>query len=279
MQRRKSRRAITALCVVATLAANIAVVANRTDVAQAQASAKNVTITVDGKNHQLRTTQTTVGATLKEAGIEIGPEDLLYPKSNVRTYNGMKIRIVRVVERVIAQEEPIAFTTRRKPTTELRLGLSKVISEGKRGLKRLYYQVRIEDGTVKKRELLRAEVISEPEDREILIGERGAGIGRGSFVSRRILSMNASAYDPGPRSCGKYANGRTCTGMEAGYGVVAVDPSVIPLGSSLYIEGYGYAIAGDKGRSIKGNKIDLGFDTYAAARRFGRRQVVVHILE
>ena len=47
--------------------------------------------------------------------------------------------------------------------------------------------------------------------------------------------------------------------MRAGYGVVAVDPRVIHLGSKLYIEGYGYAIAGDTGGAVKGYIIDLGF--------------------
>jgi 3D (Asp-Asp-Asp) domain-containing protein len=60
---------------------------------------------------------------------------------------------------------------------------------------------------------------------------------------------------------------------------VAVDPRVIPLRSRLYVEGYGLAIAGDTGRAIKGNRIDLGFNTYREAMRFGRRSVIVHILE
>jgi 3D (Asp-Asp-Asp) domain-containing protein len=48
--------------------------------------------------------------------------------------------------------------------------------------------------------------------------------------------------------------------LRAGYGVVAVDPSVIPLRTKVYIPGYGVAIAGDTGGAIKGNIIDLGFD-------------------
>ncbi|MCX8053988.1 MAG: 3D domain-containing protein, partial [Armatimonadetes bacterium] len=101
---------------------------------------------------------------------------------------------------------------------------------------------------------------------------------RGEFRTRRVLTMHATAYDPGPRSCGRYATGRTACGLQAGYGVVAVDPRVIPLGTHLYIEGYGHAIAGDRGRAIKGNRIDLGFSTYKEAIRFGRKRVTVHVL-
>jgi len=67
--------------------------------------------------------------------------------------------------------------------------------------------------------------------------------------------------------------------MRAGKGVVAVDPRVIRLGSRLYVEGYGFAVAGDTGGSIKGKRIDLGQNTYRHAKQFGRRKVVVHVID
>ena len=66
--------------------------------------------------------------------------------------------------------------------------------------------------------------------------------------------------------------------MRATKGVVAVDTRVIPMGTRLYIPGYGFAIAADRGSAIKGLRIDLCFDTYAEARRFGSRRVDVYIL-
>jgi 3D (Asp-Asp-Asp) domain-containing protein len=66
--------------------------------------------------------------------------------------------------------------------------------------------------------------------------------------------------------------------MQTGYGVVAVDPKVIPLGSRLYIPGYGVATAGDTGSSIKGNKIDLGFDDVKNGW-WSSRFVEIYILE
>jgi 3D (Asp-Asp-Asp) domain-containing protein len=73
-------------------------------------------------------------------------------------------------------------------------------------------------------------------------------------------------------------DGTTSIGLRAGYGVVAVDPELIPLRSVLYIEGYGRAIAGDVGSAIKGRRIDLGFEKAREAYRFGRRVVRVYIL-
>jgi 3D (Asp-Asp-Asp) domain-containing protein len=67
--------------------------------------------------------------------------------------------------------------------------------------------------------------------------------------------------------------------MRATYGLVAVDPRVIPLGTHLYVEGYGFALAADTGGAIKGNRIDLCYDSVAFANRFGRKKVRVHVLE
>jgi 3D (Asp-Asp-Asp) domain-containing protein len=66
--------------------------------------------------------------------------------------------------------------------------------------------------------------------------------------------------------------------MKSGQGVVAVDPKVIPLGSKLYVEGYGYAIAGDTGGAIKGNRIDVFFYSSGETAQWGRRWVRVFVL-
>ena len=58
-----------------------------------------------------------------------------------------------------------------------------------------------------------------------------------------------------------------------------VDPAVIPIRTRLYVEGYGYCVAGDIGSAIKGDRIDLGFHNRAAALRFGRRPVTVRVLD
>ena len=66
--------------------------------------------------------------------------------------------------------------------------------------------------------------------------------------------------------------------MKAEPGVVAVDPNVIPLRTKLYVEGYGFAIAADVGGAIKGNRIDLFFNTIDECMNYGRKKVKVYIL-
>ncbi len=101
------------------------------------------------------------------------------------------------------------------------------------------------------------------------------GVVRMGYIARGVLEMVATAYTASCSGC----DGMTAIGRRAGYGIVAVDPRVIPLGTRLYIPGYGPAIAGDTGGSIIGHRIDLGFDSVRDAMLFGRRAVKVYRLK
>ncbi len=71
----------------------------------------------------------------------------------------------------------------------------------------------------------------------------------------------------------------TATGTLCRYGVIATDPSFIPLGTKVYIPGYGYAVAEDTGGAIVGNKIDVAFDTIGECYEFGRQWIDLYIIE
>gem|GEM_PF-3207486 len=87
----------------------------------------------------------------------------------------------------------------------------------------------------------------------------------------RVLTMEATAYT--------WSGSKTASGVWPEVGMVAVDPSVIPLGTQLYVEGYGPAIAADTGGDIKGNRVDLYMDSESECWEFGRRDVRVKIIE
>lgn len=97
---------------------------------------------------------------------------------------------------------------------------------------------------------------------------------------RQVINMNTTAYNLFPGS-----SGYTASGTKARRGAVSVDPSVIPLGTRLYITSpdgwtdYGLATAEDTGGAIKGNKLDLFYDSYDTCIQFGRRETVVYVLE
>jgi 3D (Asp-Asp-Asp) domain-containing protein len=128
------------------------------------------------------------------------------------------------------------------------------------------------DGKLVEPKLLTTETL-EMKPAIINIGEAGWPSTRGSYERVKVMTMKSTGYT-------RFENtNRTAMGLPAKFGVVAVDRRVIKLGTRLYVEGYGYAIAGDTGGAIKGNRIDLCFDEYGQAIRWGRRSVRVHILK
>jgi 3D (Asp-Asp-Asp) domain-containing protein len=159
------------------------------------------------------------------------------------------------------------------------------MQNGAPGLREVSYLVTRGDGNRSqvKRSMLAARVIRPPRTRVIAagIGEYSAlaDLAKRGFdgtvnLARAAMSMVATAYTANCYGC----SGTTASGQRAGHGIVAVDPRVIPLGSHLYIPGYGHAVAGDTGGAIHGNRVDLGFNSNADAMQFGRRSVTVYVL-
>ena len=91
----------------------------------------------------------------------------------------------------------------------------------------------------------------------------------------RVLYVEATAYSPQDPGLGRY----TARGNLVTYGIISVDPNVIPLGTREYIPGYGEAVADDTGGAIIGNRIDIAFDTHEEALRFGRQSIEIYIIE
>lgn len=185
----------------------------------------------------------------------------------------------KLVETRVQTPPPTLFeVNRRLPPRHRVLKLA-----GKPGKSLVVWRVYLRNGKEQRRVKVRERVLEPPQPRIYEIGVHGHIASRGAvgrsaaFRAAKVVEMEATAYTP-HRSGGGTGTGRTATGLPAGYGLVAVDPRVIPLGTVLYVEGYGMAIAADTGRAIRGRKIDLCFATRQQAIQFGRRKVRVHIL-
>lgn len=311
---------------------------------------KGVTLVVDGDSRYVKTQADTVGLLLEEAGLLVGPADLVTPAAETPLADGMTvvvrysvpvtvrfdgdaiqlgvigstvsdaivaagldpgngisvtpaldapltpdlvIEVTDVFVRVVEEHVEIAFdvTTEKDPT--LPQGTRRIERQGEPGTALNVYRVLVTGGDEGSRTLVSEQVLAEPVDEIVVVGTKRSG---GQVVASRErtapaaespaespaeppgngteLTVTATGYssqDPGVGT-------RTATGAAAERGVIAVDPSVIPLGTRVYVPGYGYAIAADTGGAIKGEKIDLCFDTRAEALAWGRRTVTITIL-
>lgn len=257
-----------------------------------------------------RTVELPEGATVMQAiqafDLPFNELDRVYPKPDVKVYNGLKIRITRVRTETRTRTAALAPDVRYRPTPALRPGQTKVESAGQSGLVEVSERIWFKDGTVTLRENLGKETVRAAEDKVIAVGARPyympgkipyhrryasayalasrAGSPRDRQVSyetksyRRVrsITLTATGYSPHPSENGGYTV--TATGLPISHGAAAVDPRVIPLGTKLYVEGYGYAFASDVGGAIKGNRIDLAYDSYRVANSKGRKKVRVWIL-
>lgn len=109
-----------------------------------------------------------------------------------------------------------------------------------------------------------------------ILSSRGVLGNLSRYEGKRVLTLTATGYGPGEN--GRWGN-RTTLGTRVRYGVVAVDPRVIKLGTRLYVEGYGECVAEDTGGAIKGMRIDLAFNSDSVANQYGRKRVRVVILD
>ena len=241
----------------------------------------NVSLYRGSVETDLATRATTVGGILQEQGIGLKPEDVVVPPLAAAVTEGMEIDLGIVERRERDSKKTIIHPVDVDYTDNLDVGEIIDVAQCQDGLEELRTEDFFLNGVEAFQKVLKSTVLTPAKDAKVLEGtslrQKMYRLAKRARV-RKIITLNASAYYPGPEDTWPYASGYTSTHLKAGYGVAAVDPKFIRLKTPLYVEGYGYAIAGDVGGAIKGNRIDLCFDTYEEAVQFGRKNVKVYIL-
>lgn len=182
----------------------------------------------------------------------------------------------RFEEKFATASASIKFETEYKDDPEVEAGIESVVNEGEDGKKITTTKITFYNGEELGRDVVDVK-IEKPVNKVI---SRGTKIvwktlqtSEGEIRYWKKMRVYATHYDSRCPGC----NDWTAIGMRAGKGVIAVDPSVIKLRSSVYIPGYGKAVAGDTGGAIKGNIIDLGFDD-ARSAGWSARYVDIYLL-
>jgi 3D (Asp-Asp-Asp) domain-containing protein len=225
--------------------------------------ASSVRLLTGGEEQTLYTQADTVGQMLAEAGMQLEPMDRVWPGTDATVREGMTVRLVTIRDLRDVEEEPIGFDTVYVYDAKLPKGERRLVQAGSDGAIQHEYKSRTVEGRRVSRDLV-GDTVVPPTDEIIAIG---------TYVppTPAPTARPAPPPDPGdcPRTLTVYAtwytassaggSGRTATGTSVYKGIVAVDPAIIPLGTRMYIPGYGYGLAADTGGGIKGYTIDLGY--------------------
>lgn len=220
------------------------------------------------------TTRYRVQAILEAAKIRLNPLDEVRPQLATKLTGSYTINVIRrwMVTKQVTQTIP--FAVQHKPDPTIDKGHSVIVAKGEYGKLVKTLRQLVQNGTVMRTTLVKT-TVAVPARAEV-IGYGTKQPSRGGTVPQfsRRLAMLSTGYWPDPA----WSSGYTALGMKAQYGVVAVDPAVIALGTRLFIPGYGFAIAADTGSAIVGDRIDLCFNTAQQAVDWGARPITVYIL-
>jgi resuscitation-promoting factor RpfB len=224
------------------------------------------TLVVDGAERPVRAVAATVGAALPLSGIDMGPDDYPIPGPETALRPDMRVKLVRVEQRVETRAVEVPFARDERPNPDTDLDQVTVLQAGVPGQKRQTVRLTYHNGRVADTKVLAEQVLQEPVTEIVTYGTRVVwrtiDTEQGPKQYWRKLQVYATSYSLSRSGSSPNAPwyGRTRMGLQMGKGIIAVDPKIIPLGMWLYVPGYGVGIAGDTGGGVKGYHVDLGFD-------------------
>ena len=260
----------------------------------------------------------TVADVLASLDITLSDLDVLSCTLDTRTYDGMTVTVTRVERETLEYDEVVPFETRYYESSEVPVGEEVILKEGADGLNHYTAEIVYEDGQEVQRRILSQTMVTLPQDAVVLKGvDRSVmeqtfenvddyivPVGKYTYTPPAATSADDSeeklvpgtdlSYHKAVRfeatayTCNTWSylgERKTFTGTDARVGAIAVDPTVIPLGTRMYIASadgeyiYGYCVAEDTGALIKGNIVDLYYDTHDQCMDFGRRDVIIYFLD
>jgi uncharacterized protein YabE (DUF348 family) len=248
-----------------------------------------IAVTADGETKDVIVENTNIADALNNAGYKLSEDDILSVARDTEVTENMSVTIKRVTYKDEVSTEKIDYDTTYENTDELELGETKVKTEGKAGEKEITTRVKYIDGTKDSEKVVDTKTTKEPVKEVILRGTKGASVANvaGTFTDyngttvaySKVISGSGTAYTAS-------AGALTATGVPAYHGGVAVNPSIIPYGSKLYITStdgsvvYGYATAVDTGGALMEGSalVDCFYDSYSECVSFGRQNVNVYII-
>jgi resuscitation-promoting factor RpfB len=245
---------------------------------------KSVELAADGHALRTRTRGRTVADVLGQQSVSLVGSDFVQPPESTPIQEGTGIRVTRVAEARIIEQQTIPFETVWQADKDIEIDQQRLDQDGAEGLTQRRIEVVYHDGKESARRLDSEWVQNEPKTKILTYGTQivphELQTENGPLTYWRKVRMLATSYSPATSGSGKLPShpryGITFSGIPVKKGIVAVDPKVVALRSDLYVPGYGSAMAADTGGSVKGRHIDLGYSDDDLVRWY--RWVDVYLL-
>jgi uncharacterized protein YabE (DUF348 family)/3D (Asp-Asp-Asp) domain-containing protein len=248
-----------------------------------------VTVVLGGAENRLNVVGKTVADALIAAGIDPAGAAGVTPALDAPLKPNMRISAPDSFARISTVTTDVPFPVVERPDGTLPEGVRRVVQRGADGSAMRVFRSLVVGGVEGSATLTAENVVEKPVAQIVAVGTGDGSTSRQLVVahipaawrhgdkapSGRRIDVVATAYsaaEPG-------ASSGTALGPRCERGIIAVDPNVIPLGSHVYVPGYGYAIAADTGGMISGRHIDLCFNSVAEVNAWGKRYVTVIVLD
>jgi 3D (Asp-Asp-Asp) domain-containing protein len=238
---------------------------------------RHINVVKNGKASTVTTFSKTTKSYIDSLNVD-GEVILISPKEHTFIYEGMQLQIEVYLRERKTIVEDIPFSNKDWYVTGLAYGSKRIKQEGIPGKKQIVKDIYMREGKPIKEKVISQTVLSQPTEQITEIGTtrvyKTATIDGHTFQYWRTLTVVATSYDHTCKGCNHF----TATGWWLTKGIVAVDPRVIPLGTKMYVPGYGFGNAQDTGGAIKGNRIDLAFDDIRYGN-WSKRTVTIYIID
>lgn len=258
----------------------------------------NINLRVGTENYKLDVTDGTVGDALNQAEIALGSNDIIDIPLDQPVVPGMTVNVDRVLIKEFTEEQVIPFSTETRKTANLFVG-EKQTENGENGTKLVTKQEKYVNGILVESKQTGETVTKQAKSQINSVGTKSRSSNKKSiYKAPELTESNGELVDSNGNkvkykrvlsgTCTGYygANNRlegglrTYTGEKVQRGIVAADLRKFPIGTKLYIPGYGYAVVKDTGGAVKSGRIlfDLGFNSNSECMSFGRQTKKVYVL-
>lgn len=256
---------------------------------------KDITLVVNGKESEISTLKSNVKDILDEQNVKYDKNDIVSLPLDQKVVNGDKIEVIDVTEKTVKEDKDIPFEVNIVEDSNLLKGQTKVEVEGQQGKNELVYKVTYHNGKQVEKQFMEEIVDTEPIDKLVKKGtkvevqvasSRGENTRATTTSSNKVSSNSTSSNASSNRkhlsvvATAYTGHSVTATGTTPRWGTIAVDPSIIPYGTKVYIPQFDKTfIAEDCGSAIKGNKIDIYMNDESSVYSWGRKTIDIYIVK